>query len=97
MKAQMVKNAVIVPAGAKGAFVVKRLAEGSSRTTVDRAVRESYAIFIRGLLDITDNIVDGNAVHPADTVVLDDPDPYLVVAADKGTAAFSDLANSIAG
>jgi glutamate dehydrogenase len=95
MKAQMVKNAVIVPAGAKGAFVVKHRIEGLDRESIDRVVRESYATFIRGLLDITDNIVDSNVVHPADTVVLDEPDPYLVVAADKGTAALSDLANSV--
>jgi glutamate dehydrogenase len=96
MKAQMVKNAVIVPAGAKGAFVVKQPIDGLDRESIDRVVRDSYATFIRGLLDITDNIVGGDAAHPADTVVLDEPDPYLVVAADKGTAALSDLANAVA-
>jgi glutamate dehydrogenase len=96
MKAQMVKNAVIVPAGAKGAFVVKTpLAELDG----DRAageVRYCYATFIRGLLDVTDNLVDGRVVPPPDTVVHDGADSYLVVAADKGTATFSDLANDVA-
>src|SRR5256714_7446807 len=86
MKAQMVKNAVIVPVGAKGGFVVKR-----------GDVAESYRTFICGLLDITDNIVDGEVVPPANVVRYDDDDPYLVVAADKGTATFSDVANGIAG
>lgn len=89
MKTQTVKNSVIVPTGAKGAFVVR----GGHDTT---AVQRAYSAFIGGLLDVTDNIVDGTTVPPAHTVVHDDPDPYLVVAADKGTARFSDLANSIA-
>ncbi|MEZ0054254.1 glutamate dehydrogenase [Mycobacterium sp. MAA66] len=87
MKTQAVKNAPIVPTGAKGAFVLRR--DG-----VDPA--DGYRTFIRGLLDVTDNIVDGTVRHPAHTVCPDGEDPYLVVAADKGTATFSDLANSIA-
>ncbi|WP_067543858.1 NAD-glutamate dehydrogenase domain-containing protein [Nocardia crassostreae] len=89
MKTQTVKNSVIVPTGAKGAFVVRRAADA-------RSVESAYSAFIGGLLDVTDNIVDGGLTHPAHTVVYDDADPYLVVAADKGTARFSDLANSIA-
>jgi glutamate dehydrogenase len=94
MKAQMVKNAVIVPTGSKGGFVLKR------QITEPRALREEvprqYVAFMHGLLDLTDNLVDGGVVHPDHVVVYDDEDPYLVVAADKGTAAFSDLANSVA-
>ena len=87
MKTQSVKNAPIVPMGAKGAFVIR-----NSKTSA----AEGYTTFIKGLLDVTDNIVDGVVVHPAQTVCLDGDDTYLVVAADKGTAKFSDLANSIA-
>ncbi len=97
MKAQMVKNAVIVPVGAKGGFVVKQPpAEGGREALMDEVVA-CYSTMMRGLLDITDNRVDGKVVPPADVVRYDDDDPYLVVAADKGTATFSDLANSIAG
>jgi glutamate dehydrogenase len=96
MKAQMVKNAVIVPVGAKGGFVVKQPpAEGGREALMDEVVA-CYSTFMRGLLDLTDNRVDGKVVSPADLVRYDDDDPYLVVAADKGTATFSDLANSIA-
>ncbi|MFE3291367.1 NAD-glutamate dehydrogenase domain-containing protein [Rhodococcus sp. NPDC059234] len=91
MKTQNVKNSLIVPMGAKGAFVVR----GSADPTPDE-VRSAYSAFIGGLLDVTDNILDGQVVHPADTVIYDEDDAYLVVAADKGTARFSDLANSIA-
>jgi glutamate dehydrogenase len=87
MKAQMVKNAVIVPVGAKGGFVVKRAGTN---------VLDCYRTFIRGLLDITDNIVTGDVVPPPDVVRYDGDDPYLVVAADKGTATFSDVANGVA-
>jgi glutamate dehydrogenase len=86
MTTQTVKNSPIVPTGAKGAFVLR---DGI-------APADGYATFIRGLLDVTDNLVDGLPVGPADSVSYDDPDPYLVVAADKGTARFSDLANSVA-
>jgi len=92
MKTQAVKNAPIVPTGAKGAFVLRSTA--ADPTSVDPAA--GYRTFIRGLLDVTDNIVDGTVHHPDRTVCPDGDDAYLVVAADKGTATFSDLANSIA-
>ena len=94
MKAQQVKNTVIVPVGAKGGFVVKRILTGD-RETQQAEVIECYQTLIRGLLDITDNIVDDKIVAPADVVRHDGDDAYLVVAADKGTATFSDIANSI--
>jgi glutamate dehydrogenase len=94
MKAQMVKNAVIVPVGAKGGFVVKRPPGG--REALQEEVVACYTTFMRGLLDLTDNRVDGEVVTPPQVVRYDGDDPYLVVAADKGTASFSDLANSIA-
>ncbi len=93
MKAQMTKNAVIVPTGAKGGFVIKRSAE--ARPTHEE-VREGYVTFIRGLLDVTDNRVDGEIVPPEGVIRHDGDDPYLVVAADKGTASFSDTANATA-
>jgi len=94
VKAQMVKNAVIVPVGSKGGFVAKQLP--TERDAMQKEGIESYKTFIRGLLDLTDNIVDGKVVPPVDTVRHDGDDPYLVVAADKGTATFSDIANDIA-
>lgn len=94
VKAQRVKNAVIVPVGSKGGFVAKQLPD-SSREEVQAEVVACYRIFISGLLDLTDNIIDGRIVPPTDVVRLDQDDPYLVVAADKGTATFSDIANSI--
>jgi glutamate dehydrogenase len=94
MKAQMVKNAVIVPVGAKGGFVVKR--PPSDREALRKEVVSCYRTLMRGLLDITDNIVGGETVPPPDVVRYDGDDPYLVVAADKGTATFSDVANGIA-
>lgn len=94
MKAQSVKNAVIVPVGAKGGFVAK--APAADRDSRQRQGVECYRTFIRGLLDLTDNHVDGQIVPPPDTVRHDDDDPYLVVAADKGTATFSDVANELA-
>jgi glutamate dehydrogenase len=96
MKAQTVKNAVIVPVGAKGGFVVKRPPTDGGREALMDEVVACYSTMMRGLLDLTDNRVDGKVVPPADVVRYDDDDPYLVVAADKGTATFSDLANSIA-
>ena len=97
MKAQMVKNAVIVPVGAKGGFVVKRPPVGGDREAMLREGIACYETMIRGLLDLTDNLVDGKIVPPERVVRLDrDDDPYLVVAADKGTAQFSDIANRIA-
>ncbi len=95
VKAQKVKNAVIVPNGSKGGFYPKQLPQTGDRTAIFEAGREAYKLFIRGLLDLTDNIVRGKIKPPADTVLWDDPDPYLVVAADKGTAQFSDTANAI--
>ena len=94
MKAQMVKNAVIVPVGAKGGFVCKCLPR--ERAAQAEEVLACYRLFIRGLLDITDNIVDGRIQPPPAVVRHDEDDPYLVVAADKGTATFSDEANAIA-
>lgn len=93
MKTQMTKNAVIVPVGSKGGFVIKNAP--ADRDAVRRYVEEQYKTFIRGLLDLTDNNKGGKVVHPEGLVLYDGPDPYLVVAADKGTATFSDIANSI--
>jgi glutamate dehydrogenase len=97
VKAQMVKNAVIVPTGAKGGFVVRR--PPKDLTDRDAQLREGiacYQMFIRSLLDLTDNWVKGEVVPPPGVVRYDDDDPYLVVAADKGTASFSDVANEVA-
>jgi len=97
MKAQKVKNAVIVPAGAKGGFYPKQLPDPArDRDGWLAEGKESYKLFIRTLLSITDNIVGGKVVHPAQVVIRDGEDPYFVVAADKGTATFSDTANAIA-
>ncbi|GAB2520040.1 NAD-glutamate dehydrogenase [Lysobacter humi (ex Lee et al. 2017)] len=96
VKAQMVKNTVIVPVGSKGGFFVKRPPVGGDRDAVQAEGIACYRMFINGLLDITDNIVDGKIVPPSDVVRHDQDDPYLVVAADKGTATFSDIANGIA-
>lgn len=96
MKAQVVKNAVIVPTGAKGGFYPKQLPPPGDREAWIAEGTEAYRIFIRSLLSVTDNIVEGKVVHPADVTILDGDDPYFVVAADKGTASFSDVANSIA-
>ncbi len=96
MKAQMVKNAVIVPSGAKGGFIVKQLPADISREGIYEEGVACYKIFINGLLDITDNLVDGEIISPPEVVRFDGDDPYLVVAADKGTATFSDIANEIA-
>lgn len=96
VKAQQVKNSVIVPVGAKGGFLPRRLPLGGSRDDIQAEGIACYRIFISGLLDITDNLKDGGVVPPANVVRHDDDDPYLVVAADKGTATFSDIANGIA-
>ena len=95
VKAQQVKNAVIVPVGAKGGFVPKRLSKMASRDEIMAEGIECYKTFIRGLLDITDNLVDGKVCPPAQVARKDEDDPYLVVAADKGTATFSDIANGL--
>ena len=96
LKAQIVKNAVIVPTGAKGGFYPKQLPAASDRDAWMAEGTESYRIFIRALLSVTDNIVENKMVHPEGVTILDDDDPYFVVAADKGTATFSDVANAIA-
>ncbi len=96
VKAQMVKNAVIVPAGSKGGFVCKQMPNDAARETIAAEGEAVYRLFISSLLEVTDNRVRGAIVPPADTVRYDQDDPYLVVAADKGTATFSDIANSIA-
>ncbi len=97
VKAQQVKNAVIVPVGSKGGFYPKRLPRGGTPDQVRAAAVEAYRTFLEGLLDLTDNIdAHGAVVHPANAVIHDGEDPYLVVAADKGTASFSDIANELA-
>jgi glutamate dehydrogenase len=96
VKAQQVKNAVIVPVGAKGGFYPKQLPVGGTRDEIFKAGTEAYKTYIRTLLSITDNIVGQEVVPPAETLRHDDDDPYFVVAADKGTATFSDTANGLA-
>ena len=96
VKAQQVKNSVIVPAGAKGGFVVKQPPQDGSREALREEGIACYQTFIRGLLDITDNLEDGRVVPPESVVRYDGDDTYLVVAADKGTATFSDIANTLA-
>ena len=96
MKSQMVKNAVIVPTGAKGGFYPKQLPPITNRDAWLAEGTESYRIFIRALLSVTDNLVNDKVVHPQGVVIHDGDDPYFVVAADKGTARFSDIANGIA-
>ncbi len=97
VKAQEVKNSVIVPSGAKGGFVCKRLPDPADRDAYQAEVLACYRTFISAMLDVTDNIVGDAVVPPPGVVRLDGDDPYLVVAADKGTATFSDVANEIAG
>ncbi len=97
VKAQQVKNAVIVPVGSKGGFYPKQLPRGGDRDAIQAEAIRAYKTFLSGLLDITDNIdADNHVVPPASVVVHDGEDPYLVVAADKGTATFSDIANGVA-
>jgi glutamate dehydrogenase len=97
VKAQQVKNAVIVPVGAKGGFYPKRMPANATREEAQAAGIGAYKCFINALLDVTDNLhTDGSVVPPGDIVRHDGDDPYLVVAADKGTAMFSDIANGIA-
>ncbi|ESQ85606.1 hypothetical protein AEAC466_00095 [Asticcacaulis sp. AC466] len=96
VKAQQVKNAVIVPVGSKGGFFPKKLPKTGTPDEVKAAAIRAYKTFLCGLLDLTDNIdAKGQVVAPAQVIRWDDPDPYLVVAADKGTATFSDIANSV--
>jgi glutamate dehydrogenase len=96
MKAQMVKNALIVPVGSKGGFVVKQPPPIDDREATQREAIACYRTFLRGLLDLTDNYAGDEVIAPERVVRYDDDDPYLVVAADKGTAAFSDIANAVA-
>lgn len=95
MKAQQVKNSVIVPSGAKGGFVPKHLPVNGTREEIMAEGISCYQLFIRGLLDITDNYQEGKIIKPQSALLYDEDDPYLVVAADKGTATFSDIANAI--
>ncbi|SEG22111.1 NAD-glutamate dehydrogenase [Vibrio hangzhouensis] len=95
VKAQQVKNTVIVPVGAKGGFVCKRQPHLTNRDEIFTEGQRCYKQFIRALLDVSDNIIEGEVVPPKSVVRHDEDDPYLVVAADKGTATFSDLANSV--
>lgn len=95
VKAQQVKNAVIVPNGAKGGFVAKQLSHTKSRDEFFQEGIACYKIFIQGLLDVSDNLIDGKVIPPENVIRKDPDDPYLVVAADKGTATFSDIANEI--
>ncbi len=96
VKAQTVKNAVIVPVGAKGGFVAKQLPSPRDRDAWLAEGIEAYKIFVGSLLDLTDNLIDGSLIAPTRMVRYDADDPYLVVAADKGTATFSDIANQLA-
>ena len=95
VKAQQVKNAVIVPVGSKGGFYPKTLPAKGSREEIQAAGVAAYKIFVGALLQLTDNIVKGKTIHPEKVVCWDGEDPYLVVAADKGTATFSDIANGL--
>ncbi len=95
VKAQMVKNAVIVPVGSKGGFILKKSPASSDREAFLTEGIACYKTFLRGLLDITDNLVEGEVVPPKEVIRYDGDDPYLVVAADKGTATFSDYANAV--
>lgn len=94
MKTQMVKNSIIVPTGAKGGFVLNNRPEDPA--ALKAHIEECYRLFIRSLLELTDNRDGENIIHPPQTIIYDEPDPYFVVAADRGTATFSDIANSIA-
>jgi glutamate dehydrogenase len=95
VKAQMVKNTVIVPVGSKGGFVLKRAPAATDREAFLKEGIACYQDYLRGLLDLTDNLIAGKAVPPPQVVRMDGDDPYLVVAADKGTATFSDYANQV--
>ena len=90
VKTQVVKNTIIVPTGSKGAFVIR-----DNLLNKKEDITEQYINFIQGLLDITDNYIHGKVIHPSNVIAYDETDPYLVVAADKGTATFSDTANAI--
>lgn len=95
MKAQLTKNTVIVPEGSKGGFFVDIAQGNMSKEEYQSLIINCYKNFLRGLLDLTDNVVYKEISHPTNTIIYDNDDPYLVVAADKGTASFSDYANSV--
>ncbi len=95
MKAQMVKNTVIVPVGSKGGFIVKRLLDTDNRDEMMKEVIFCYKTLLKGMLDLTDNLSGSEIIPPENVVRHDDNDPYLVIAADKGTATFSDIANGV--
>jgi len=95
VKTQITKNSVIVPTGSKGGFVIRRSMDELSKEEYQKAGIECYKIFITGLLSLTDNIIKGDVITPENVVRYDEQDPYLVVAADKGTATFSDIANGL--
>ncbi len=95
MKAQMTKNSVIVPVGSKGGFFINCTDDNLTHQEYMEKAIQCYKNFLRGLLDITDNIIDGKIIQPKNTIIYDQEDPYLVVAADKGTATFSDYANNV--
>lgn len=95
MKAQMTKNSVIVPVGSKGGFIVKKVSPADGREAYLNEGVNCYKTFLSGLLDVTDNIIKGKIIPPKQVARFDDNDPYLVVAADKGTATFSDYANQV--
>ncbi|MCC2625187.1 MAG: gdhA [Burkholderiales bacterium] len=95
VKAQIVKNSVIIPTGSKGGFVCKKLPSIADRESYMNEGINCYKNFISGLLDITDNLISGKVIPPQDVIRYDGDDPYLVVAADKGTATFSDYANAV--
>jgi glutamate dehydrogenase len=96
MKAQNGKNSLIVPAGSKGGFIAKKLDLNMSREEIDNEVIYCYKQFISGLLDLTDNLIKDKVIKPTNVICYDEDDPYLVVAADRGTASFSDIANDLA-
>ncbi len=96
VKAQFLKNSVIVPTGSKGAFFIKKDLSPLSKKEAEIEKQKYYSFFIKGILDITDNVLNAKEIRPSNVKVFDAFDPYLVVAADKGTASYSDLANSIA-
>lgn len=95
VKTQMTKNAQIIPVGSKGGFVIKSNLSDLNREQISQKAIECYKTFLKGMLDITDNVINNKISHPDKTVTYDHDDPYLVVAADKGTATFSDIANSV--
>ncbi|MBM94034.1 MAG: NAD-glutamate dehydrogenase [Legionellales bacterium] len=95
MKAQQGKNTLIVPAGAKGGFITKKITPSMDQNEVKTESVECYKLFISGLLDLTDNLINNKLIKPDQVIAYDDDDPYLVVAADRGTATFSDIANEV--